>query len=155
MSLPLGLALQLVVVATVLHLELVKLALGPVAVATTLLLLALLLGLLAGNAKLILAQFLQVLQQRRCLLEQAEQLALRIGHDLDILGQFLVGGLAALDIPRGADDVLLRIEQVGDGLLLLAPLFTSFALLLLLAHTLGGGSVLAEDFLERPHRGEE
>jgi hypothetical protein len=61
LSLPLGLALQLVVVATVLHLELVKLALGPVAVATTLLLLALLLGLLAGNAKLILAQFLQML----------------------------------------------------------------------------------------------
>ena len=59
--LPLGLALQLVIVLRVLHVELVKLALGAVAVAATLLLLALLLGLLAGNAKLILAQFLQML----------------------------------------------------------------------------------------------
>ena len=61
LSLPLGLALQLVIVLRVLHVELVKLALGAVAVAATLLLLALLLGLLAGNAKLILAQFLQML----------------------------------------------------------------------------------------------
>ena len=102
-----------------------------------------------------LAAGLGVLQQRRCLLEQAEQLALRIEHNPDVFGDFLVVPVAALDIPRGADDVLLRIEQVGDGLLLLAALFTAFALLLLLAHALGGGSVLAEDFLERPHRGEE
>jgi hypothetical protein len=61
LSLPLGLALQLVIVLRVLHVELIKLALGAVAVAATLLLLALLLGLLAGNAKLILAQSLQML----------------------------------------------------------------------------------------------
>ena len=59
--LALSLTLQLVVVTRVLHLKLVKLALGAVAVAATLLLLALLTGLLAGHAKLVLPQFLQML----------------------------------------------------------------------------------------------
>ena len=103
-----------------------------------------------------LATGLGVLQQRRRLLEQAKQLVLRVEHDLDILGQFFVVVVAALEIPRGADDILLRVEQVGDGLLLFATLFTALSLLLLLlAHALGGGTVLAENLLERPHRGEE
>ena len=60
--LALSLALQLIVIARVLHLELVKLTLGAVTVAAALLLLALLTGLLARYAELILAQLLQMLQ---------------------------------------------------------------------------------------------
>ena len=200
--LPLGLALQLVVVARILHLKLVELALGTVAVAAAPLP-GLLLGLLAGDAKLILAQFLQVLQgslllddrpgkrlakriaagvprlrqavggglhrlvglvrlaaglgvlqQRRRLLEQADQFLLRIEHDPNVVGQFFVVGIAALQVPCGADDLFLRVEHVGDGLLLFAALLAALALLLLLPHALGSGTVLPEDFLERPYGGE-
>ena len=200
--LPLGLALQLVVVARILHLKLVELALGTVAVAAAPLP-GLLLGLLAGDAKLILAQFLQVLQgglllddrpgkrlakriaagvprlrqavggglhrlvglvrlatglgvlqQRRRLLEQADQFLLRIEHDPNVVGQFFVVGIAALQVPCGADDLFLRVEHVGDGLLLFAALLAALTLLLLLPHALGSGTVLPEDFLERPYGGE-
>ena len=95
--LALSLALQLVVVARVLHLELVKLALGAVAVAAALLLLALLTGLLAGHAELVLAQLLQMLQGGLLVDDRVgERLANRFAAGVFRLGETVCRGLHRL-----------------------------------------------------------